>query len=505
MESLQHILRVVLSLLLLVAVSAVAEAQSTRDPAVQEAYDAGLELLGQENYDEAIVEFDKASAADDTFAEAYLGRADALRAMEDYQGALQAYTAARDRSPDLSRVHFGMGMCHRELGQLDLALNAFTNASDLNRRDPEIAANLGKLYLDISDPVNALRTLDVAIELDPDNAENYRHRGWAHTQLRETEQGIEDLKKSIELDPEEYETYYRLANVYGFDEDYAMVIEPLTNAIKYYEPEESSDPEIFIGGYLLLADARIKLASDEETSVEQRNTLYEKVIEDVQVVLDEFPDRFPESGNALYFRGLALRMLSRYGEAIKALTDSIQLIPADNEANYLGEAYLKRGVCWLNQGENGLARRDFEQAASLNFEDPLPHLFIGFTYAKEEEYRKAIDSYSEAISKSGNFARAFVNRGLAYLQLEEYQKAVDNFNEAIRNEPTVAEHFFKRGVAYMWLDEYEKAFTSFELATLYDEHHAKAFRGAAIALKKLDRANLAAQYESKAAELEAAE
>jgi tetratricopeptide (TPR) repeat protein len=186
------------------------------------------------------------------------------------------------------------------------------------------------------------------------------------------------------------------------------------------------------------------------------------------------------------------------------LTDAIQAVPGGAEAVYLSDAYIKRGICWLNQGEPDLARRDFEQAASLNYEDSLPYLWIGFTYAQKEDYRKAIESYGESIAKDPAQAAAYVNRGLAYLQEGDHQKAVDNFNEAIRNEPTESEHFYKRGVAYMWLQDYEKAFTSFELATLFNAQNAKAFRAGAMALRRLDRTSLAEQYENKADELEAA-
>ncbi len=503
MGSMRQVLSVVLTCCVLLALPATVEAQFTSiAPEMQAAYDAGMKLLEEEKYEEAIDEFSKATA-DDTFAEAFLGQGDALRLLEDYQAAILSYTKARDRNPDLPRAHFGMGMCHVELRQPDLAMNSFMNALDLDRRDPEIAANLGKLYLDFGQLQNALRTLDTAIELDPNNAEVYSDRGVAYSQLRQTDEGIADLEKSIELDPENFETYFRLSNVYLFLEEYDNAIESLTNTIKYYEPEESTDPDIFITGYIVRADAAMKLAGEETTPEEEREQLYENVLLDAQAVLDEYPDKFPESGNALYYKGRALRMLLRYGEAIKMLTDAIQMVPG-GDASYLGEAYLKRGICWLNQQEPDLARRDFEQAASLNYEDPLPYFWVGLTHAQEEEYRKAIDSYGDSIAKNSGQTSAYVNRGLAYMQEEDYQKAVDNFNEAILLEPTESEHFYKRGVAYMWMEDYEKAFNSFELAVLYNGKHAKAFRGGAIALRKLDRGNLAEQYENSAAELEAA-
>ena len=195
MGSMRQVLSVVLTCCVLLALPATVEAQFTSiAPEMQAAYDAGVKLLEEEKYEEAIVEFSKATA-DDTFAEAFLGQGDALRLLEDYQAAIDSYIKARDRNPDLPRAHFGMGVCHVELRQPDLAMNSFMNALDLDRRDPEIAANLGKLYLDFGQVQNALRTLDTAIELDPNNAEVYSDRGVAYSQLRQTDEGIADLER----------------------------------------------------------------------------------------------------------------------------------------------------------------------------------------------------------------------------------------------------------------------------------------------------------------------
>ena len=469
--------------------------EATRDPSVQQAFDDGTKLLAEEKYEEAIIKFGQATQFDDTFAEAYLGEGDALRALEDYGAALQAYTKARDRNQQLARVHFGLGVCHKELSQLDLAINDFSNAIDIDRRDPEILAEFGKLYLDVGNPSSALQSLESAVELDPNNAVAFRDLGWAHTQLGQTDDAIEQFEKSIELAPEDHETHFRLANLRLYLEEYPEAIDSLTKTIKYYEPEKSTDADDFVTGYILRADARLRLAGEEDTAPEKRDELYSQVIEDTQFILDEYSDNDGDVGNALFVQGTALRMLERFGEAIKALSEAIQLGQGGSDA------LLKRGICWLNQGEPDLARRDFEQAASINYEDPLPYLWIGLTHAYEEDYRKAIESYGEAIAKNPRQTSAFINRGLAYMQEQGYRKAVDNFNEAIRLEPNESEHFYKRGVAYMWLKEYEKAFSSFELAVLYNENNAKAFRAGSRALRELDRGSLADQYENRARDL----
>ncbi len=508
----------VFSLSAWVAVSAIAVAQQSeaetfgaRDPEAEAAYQAGVEQMEQENWEQAIVAFSKAIGIDNTYPEAFLGRAESLRELEDYSSALASYQDALNflegagPSPMAATAYNGRGVCSRELGQVDLALSDFNNAVEMDRNNPEIAANYGDLLVNrVGDPTTALRFLDKAIELDPENAEAYRNRGLAHAQIREFDEAIEDLQKSIELDSTDYETYTTLASIHIAEEELAPAIDAFSKAIENYSPEESSDPDTFIDGYLRRGEACLQLALEDETTPERREELYKALIADTDHVLEEFPDLFPNSGIALHQRGLAMRLQGRLNEAIKSLTDAIQLIPAGAEAPYQADAYLKRGICWHYQGQDSLARGDFEQSASISFSDPLPHLWIGFTYAQEGDYRSAIESYGDAIAKAPNFPAPYVNRGLAYMQLGGYQKAIDNFNEAIRNEPSEPEHFFKRGLAYMEMEEYQKAFDSFHLATLNGERMAKAFRGAARALKAMGRSSLAEQYENRAKALESA-
>jgi len=500
----------VFSLTTWVAVSALAVAQDSQDdsfsaldPRATAAFGTGTEQMEQENWKEAITAFSEAISIDDSFSQAYLGRADALRKLEDYRSALKNYSQALNflqasLSPLTASAYNGRGVCFRELDKTDLAANDFYNAIEIDRNNPEIAANYGDILVNYGgDPASALDYLDTAIELDPENAEAYRNRGLAHAQIREFDESIEDLEKAVELDPSEYLTYTTLASIHTAQEEFEEAIEAFSQAIEHYQPEKSSDPAIFVEGYLRKGEAQLRLAFDEETTSEQREALYNDLLASTDQVLTELP----ETGMALYQRGQAMRLQGRLNQAIKAFTDAIQL--AGGEAGYLAGAYLKRGICWHYQGQDSLARGDFEQSAGIQFEDPLPHFWIGLSFAQEESYREAIDSYGEAIAKAPTFPASYVNRGLAYMQLGGFQKAVDNFNEAIRSEPSESEHFFKRGIAHMRMEEYQKAFDSFHLATLNDEKMAKAFRGAAGALKSLDRAGLAEQYEARSRAIDA--
>lgn len=507
MSASPRILSVIGSALLLGAFHMPAEAQN-RLPEATAAYEEGTKALEAKDYDAAIAAFTKAAEVDNTYAEAFLGRADALREQEDYSAALTAYNQARDINPKLAAIYNGRGVCYRELGQIDLALNDFNNAMELDRTNPETAKNLGDILVNrTQDPANALRVLDKAVELNPEDAEVFRNRGLAHAQLRRFDEAEKDIAKSVELKDDDFETYSMQASVYLFQdkaEKMPAVIEALTKAIETYpnrEEQESTDPKTYAQGYLLRSDAYLKLANDKKNSREKRDEYYDLVIADADSVLEESPDAYPLSGQALYRKGVALRMEGKYGDAIKAFTDAIQQMPPGESGGYAAEAYLMRGICWHMQGENRLARGDFQQAASIDYTDPRPQMWIGFTYAEEDDYRSAIDSFGEAISKNPNFSLPYINRGLAYVQLGEYQRAAENFNEAIRVDPNNAENFNKRGRVYMLLKEFEKAYNSFHLATLNDEDNVEAFESAAEALRQLGRGSAAETYQKRANEL----
>ncbi len=474
------------------------------DSEAETAYAQGLELLEQEKYEEAYVHFSRATELNDTYGEAYFGKAEALRYLEDYDAALQNYTSAINIDVRMAAAYNGRGVCSKELNQFQIAMTDFQTAFELDRSNAEIAANLGDMLINrLIDPKRAIKTLTLANQLDPKNAEVLRNLGWARVYLKEYDEAIADLGKSIQLDPEEHKTHLTLAQIHIAQEDYQPAVDSLAQAIETYEPEEEGDPDVFISGYLLRADAQSKLADMDDTTDDDLAVIFQSVIADCDAVLLEYPDRYPESGVALYHRGLALRMLGRYSEAIKSLTDAAQLSPAGEEASYLAETYLKRGICWHNQQEEGLARRDFDQAAAVNYEDPRSYLWIGITYAQEKEYRRAIEYYSKSIAKSPGFVLAHVNKGLAYLQLKEYKKAVESFNEAIANEPNKAEHYYKRGFTYHVMGNLEKSLASFELAILNDPTLAKAFRDGAAVLREMERSELAAEWDKKAQQVDA--
>ena len=480
--------------------AAVPESMSGRDPDAIAAVLAARQLVAEGKNNEAVVEANKALAKDPTFPEALVAKGDAMRAAEDYAGAAKVYSDALNFGPNSVAAYNGRGECYMEIGQTDVAMDDFRNAQERDPNNAQVLSNIGHLLVNnVRDPESAVRVLGDAIALNDQDARAYRDRGMAHAQLSEFDDAVANLQKASEVDPNDHENYQMLAAIYQLQEVYEPSIGALTTAIEVYQPKKRSDPEKFVDGYLMRADAWLKVG-EKETDPAKRQAAFESAIADCDALLAIYEDRFPQSGIALFRRGRALRMLERYSDAIVSLTRAIQIAPAGQEAPYAAEALMYRGICWYYIGSNDLARGDFEQASATGggYQDPRIFLWIGFTHHAEEDFRVAIDSYSEAIAKDSDFAIAYVNRGRAYADLREYGKAIESFNNAIRVEPSNAEHYYKSGVAYMRLEDFERAAYFLDLALHQDNAAPKMYRAMATTLRELGRDELANEFDRKA-------
>jgi tetratricopeptide (TPR) repeat protein len=490
-------------------------AQDVRAPEIMEPFNAGVQLLEEaagltgveqnRKYTEAIAAFQAAIDRDRLFAEAHLGKAEALKELEDYQTAAMVYSRALEINSQSPLAYNGRGECFMEMTPPDynMAMNDFNNALDLDRSYADALSNLGHIYVNFgNDPQRGMNYLDEALAINPQDARAYRDRGLAHAQLREFIEAVADLQQAIATDNTDYENFETLATIHLAQEQYAEAADALTQAIASYKDRKdvkSGEPKIYLNGHILRADARLRFA-ETAADTDARQAAIEGALADADAVLADYPDRFPESGRALFRRGRAERMLERYSDAVDSFRRSIEAVPPGQGIEYISDAFLFRGICWFYIGSLDLARGDFEQASATGngFQDPRIFLWIGFTHHKQGEYREAIEAYSQAIAKSPAFALAHTNKGRAYMDLQEYDKAIESFNDAIRAEPDVGEHYYNVGFAYIQLEEFQTAVDFLNLALRQDSPEPKMYRAMAVALRGLGRDQLAEEYEQQA-------
>ncbi len=74
-----------------------------------------------------------------------------------------------------------------------------------------------------------------------------------------------------------------------------------------------------------------------------------------------------------------------------------------------------------------------------------------------DEYSKALDQFTEALSNNGDLVDAWDNVGYVHLRLGAYAEAVDDYNHALKLKPELMESIEHRGEAYLALDRLDDA------------------------------------------------
>lgn len=465
----------------------------------EEALKSGDFATAMERYDLLIRVFKQQFQTQVFLPIVYTGRGQAFVGQEDLEAALADFKAALDQEPNHVPALVARGKLYLDQGATDLALADFQLALEQDRRNIEALFGIGKAYVLLGGPQQAIKPLTAAITANDQNAEAYRLRAQAYAGVGKNEEAHADIEKSLSINPDDHETYLALATILLREEKFDDAVQALEDSIQRYKPKDPESKEPFAQGFLTKAATILeaaKAAPEEET----KQKAYEAALAECDKLLELIDDSpiYAQIRSATeYRRGVALRLMGRYGDAITALTEAINLNPD------LAEAYFKRGICFYNIGEDHLAVLDFKHAGNIEYTDPRPRLWEGFAYAKLGEYHEAIRCYGQALVESDRYVPAYVNRGLAYMMLGENDKALADFNAAVRLEPAEWTHYFKRGMVYERMGDNQKAADSFVNAIRFFDKYPPAYRHAADNLSRVGRSELASEYRSKAAELEA--
>lgn len=438
-------------------------------------YTEGVQLLQQEQYEEAAERFAEVLAIDSTYIPALFEQARAYRELGDYEQAeqllLRAYNYDQSRAPSIPL----------ELGRVSIELENYADAqaylqqADLvSPSNPEISQLLGAARYrqglqttsgrGSQQLFQAARTaLNRALRLQPDFAEAIFERGRVLTELGRTgdlttmDAAIVDLERAVELQPdlEQGQGWGHLgvaysmranreANLHGGDTE--AVIAHLQKAIDAYDrfielrgPAEEQaksqtnslleeDPKVdeltLVTGLLSRARARIALARERKD--QQSEQLYRTAIDDLEQVLTTERANM-QAMDAHLQMGIAFRMLGDHQRAIDAHTHCLAV-----SRNSHPEAFLRRGVSFYHLGRTGMAAVDFRRAHQLQYSavpDPKPSFWLGLIALQQDNLPEAARLLTEALRHSNdNYPLAAMNRGICFLRLGNYDRAIRDFD-----------------------------------------------------------------------------
>ncbi|MBO3457501.1 tetratricopeptide repeat protein [Aetokthonos hydrillicola Thurmond2011] len=193
----------------------------------------------------------------------------------------------------------------------------------------------------------------------------------------------------------------------------------------------------------------------------------------------------PHYGKAYNKSGNARYQLGDYEGAIEDYTQAIKINPND------ALAYRNRADARFHIRDNQGAIEDYTQAIKINpylLEDKHELNQVipiyqnnnaddknGNVLSEIEQYKRAIEVFTQVIEISPNDADAYKNRGNARSDLGDYEGAIEDYTQAIKINPNNADAYYNRGNALSDLEDYQKAIEDYTQAIKINPNDADAY------------------------------
>lgn len=137
--------------------------------------------------------------------------------------------------------------------------------------------------------------------------------------------------------------------------------------------------------------------------------------------------------------------------ALEKFTAALKLDPE------LPEAYINRGIALRRLEQYVEAVEDFDQALKLAPQSPEALYNRGLAYSLSGLYDKALADYTQALKYAPQDWQIFYNRGNTYLDQGKSATALNDYNQALKFNPLAPEVYLNRGLAYLDLKKPEQA------------------------------------------------
>ncbi len=136
------------------------------------------------------------------------------------------------------------------------------------------------------------------------------------------------------------------------------------------------------------------------------------------------------NGAVHFYKGLSLRYLKNYDEALKEIEKSLQLEPTNQE--FMNE----KGMVFYSQSNYDKALEVFEEAKKLPNTFPEPYYWIARIYHEKQNFDKALTAYYETEKNlpkdNSNYLETLSAIGqLEYTFTKDYNKSAKAYEEAI--------------------------------------------------------------------------
>jgi tetratricopeptide (TPR) repeat protein len=245
-----------------------------------------------------------------------------------------------------------------------------------------------------------------ALSIDSTKATYYMHLADVTFSKFDIPHAEEALNKTVALDPTNVNAFLRLGELYLYLKNYDLAMRNVNEALKL---DKHRARAYMIKGLIFKENKdTVHAMSTFQTAVEQDPKYY---------------DAYIQLGN-MYAQQNNPAAIQYYNRALELRPNSV-------------EVYYDRGLFFQNNRDLDKAAADYN--ALLKIDPKYANAYYNLGYiemAYRNNYQKAIDYFSDALTRDQYYVEAYYNRGYCYEKLGDKTKARENYKIALDHSPT---------------------------------------------------------------------
>ncbi len=375
----------------------------------------GNELLGQYNFDQALVHFQEALKIKNNDPSIHFKIGRIFVQKEDYKNAIAAFRNVLNLNSSQVEAYFELARIFQIQGQLDLAHQELNHALNINPEHEETLKLKAKVFEQEGKYQLALPVLKKLIG-------SSRHPVKYRAQIAELllkmdkyEEAIDEYENLRHLDPENKLRYLGKIGQAHFDRgNYSKAIQAFKMVLQdqgpTYDPDYITAIRSQMAASLCNEGVRLFESGDYGTAVQryQEALLYDDSNADIHYNLGKAHMRTKDAINA-----------------ISHFEAAIELNPADVSC------YYELAVLQDEKGMLKEAMDNYQKVMALDPHNIYAAFGLGTLYGVQGDLDKAIQYLSETIRLKPDYVDAIYNLGVALERKKDFNKAVQMYKKVI--------------------------------------------------------------------------
>jgi tetratricopeptide (TPR) repeat protein len=161
-------------------------------------FDLGYIYDALEDYDNAILSFQKGLLKQPDYNETWTNLGSAYYSKCDFKNAIKSYKKAIELKKDVHKAWYNLGNTYRQIGDIEKAIKSYQEAIELKNDDDRSWYNLGVIFVERGQVEKAIESYQKATEIKNDKFEAWCNLGYIYINQNNKKRAIEAFEKAIE-------------------------------------------------------------------------------------------------------------------------------------------------------------------------------------------------------------------------------------------------------------------------------------------------------------------